>query len=238
MVEQLAPVLAAEDARDFRPAVFRRRPGVPRFPRPPAGRHRRRPDRGSRRDAAAGDPPDRYRLHRPGGRGVRPRPDPRQRRRQAADGSHHRAAGARGRPPRRPSPRWPRSAGREVGAFFGGVLGGSIVPTTEIVVARWRTDRSRRLAPGARRAGVRPVALHGRHAGRGSLARDLYLGPDPGPRRGQPADRRDARPRDRRADDGGARAHQGLRRFRRARAPHRRRDPASAPPPTAIPRCA
>ena len=95
VVEQLAPVLAAEDARDFRPDLFRTRAGGARF----AGAAHRRPRRGPHRRPPrhpAGRPaPRRSRLHRAGGRGVRARPAARHGGRSAADRPPDRPPGAR-----------------------------------------------------------------------------------------------------------------------------------------------
>ena len=111
VVEQLAPVLAAEDAREYQAGPLQRRAGGARLAGAPGGRAGRRPHRRPPGDARCCCGCSRSRLHGPRRRRVRARPAARHSRGPAAHRPADRAARRSMRPPPpRRSPRSPRSA--------------------------------------------------------------------------------------------------------------------------------
>ena len=111
VVEQLAPVLAAEDARNFQPARSSERAGGARLRGAAARRDGRRPDRRSAGHAARGSAALRPRFHRARRRGLRAGPHcgtrPAPSRSWIASPARRRSTAP---PRRRRSPRSPRSA--------------------------------------------------------------------------------------------------------------------------------
>ena len=175
IVEQIAPLIAAEDAREFQPDTLSPRPGGARTPscaespRMSAGRI------GDLRATPLLLPAaHRSRFHRARDGRVRARAAARHRRGPALD-----------RPPDRPSRPRARQRGRgdhgarqdrwpAVRRFFAGVLGGKVVLTQADPRARQAGDRAPVLAARQRCPRAEPPAVHGRHQPDGALARAVY----------------------------------------------------------------
>ncbi len=222
VVEQLAPVLAAEDARDLSSGPLSERPGGARLAGPPARRDGRRQDRRSPGHPAAGPAALRPRFHRAGRGGVRDGPPARHRRRAAADGSDHRPSGAR-RPDRAGGHHRARQDRRSQGRqLFRGHPRWQCRAQPGRPPSASRPDRARVLAPraGCARGAAPPVP--GGHRGRIPLEGGLHARSHTRPRGSQPAHGRRARPGSHRARHGGSRSHPRVRGFGRPRAQHRR----------------